>query len=104
MQYLSLKAHSKVYQFVLEDIYYIKTTSQHKVEVVTLGYSYAFSANLTEIEAEMPQLFRCHRNCLVNPNQIRIVDKKARLIHFRRSEIPPIVCDRAKLKALLTLL
>ena len=24
MQYLSLKAHSKVYQFVLEDIYYIR--------------------------------------------------------------------------------
>ena len=24
MQYLSLKAHSKVYQFLLEDIYYIR--------------------------------------------------------------------------------
>ena len=105
MNYLSLKAHSRVYQFALEDIYYIRTIKEHKIEVVTIDWSYSFSLiSLTEIELEVPQLFRCHRNCLVNIHQINMVDKKTRFIYFRHPDVLPIICARARLKSLLALL
>ena len=46
MNFLSLKTNSRVYQFALEDIYYIKTIKEHKIEVVTIDWSYSFSSIL----------------------------------------------------------
>lgn len=46
MNFLSLKTNSRVYQFALEDIYYIKTIKEHKIEVVPIDWSYSFSSIL----------------------------------------------------------
>ena len=52
MNFLSLKTNSRVYQFALEDIYYIKTIKEHKIEVVTID-----SVSYTHLDVYKRQIY-----------------------------------------------
>ncbi|WNS44165.1 response regulator transcription factor [Paenibacillus sp. MMS20-IR301] len=75
------------FQIPFSDILYFETMEiAHKIRLITKSKVLDFYAELNEIAGCDERLFRCHRAFVVNLANIRLVDKKNKLVLFDQDE------------------
>lgn len=72
------------------DIYYIKTSSPHRLILMTDHRMIQFYGRLKEIESSDKRFFRCHRSYLINKNKIESFDKEKKVIVLTNGEKIPV--------------
>ncbi|KRL51932.1 LytR/AlgR family response regulator transcription factor [Lacticaseibacillus manihotivorans] len=57
----------------------VSASDSETIELTATNEIASFRGNLTAINAKYPTLFRCHKSCLINLDQLKQVDTKNRL-------------------------
>ena len=79
----SYKLGHYIYKVNISDILYIATTSAaHRLELVTKTGISEFPGNIRKIAIDMPKLVKISQSYLVNPNNIKEIDLKMRVVSF----------------------
>ena len=83
MKHMIIQTQKTVYKVNVDDIYYIQThpTKAHTVQIVTEEDSFNMVQNLSNLEKQYGEtLTRCHRNCLVNLEQVKSMDIQSKTL------------------------
>lgn len=90
-------------QIPVRKVFYIERSFRaHYISIVTSDEEVSVIANLQDVKATSPFLFSCHRSFLVNPFNIRRVDRQLRLALFPKGYSCPI--SRNRMMELLNLI
>lgn len=74
-------------QVEIDDILYFENDSDpHQLNMVTYNSRQKISGKISTIEDKYPSLFRCHRSCIVNVNNIRTLNTQTHTVHFNNGE------------------
>ncbi|MGT2935646.1 LytTR family transcriptional regulator DNA-binding domain-containing protein [Streptococcus castoreus] len=79
-------------------LYFATATTPHKVCLWTRTERLEFYGKLSEIQAEAPRLFLCHRSYLVNLEKVVRIDKTKKLLYFDNGD--SCMVSRLKIKGL----
>lgn len=91
------------FQIPFSEIYYFETSDTiHKTVLVSKTRRIEFYAQMKEIEAMDDRFFRCHRAYIINPENVRKIDKEKREVFFDNQAV--CIVSRKKLKALAELI
>lgn len=82
----------------VSDILYIATTPvAHRLELVTKNGISEFPGNIKEIATELPKLVKISQSYLVNPNNIKEIDLKMRVVSFGNNIKVPFARSKKRL-------
>lgn len=82
-------------QIPVKKIFYVeRSVRAHYISIVSSEEELSVIANLQDVKAKTPFLFSCHRSFLVNPFNIRHVDRQLRMAFFPRGYRCPISRNR----------
>lgn len=99
----SISNQRSQFEIPFNEILYFETSlSSHKISMVTKTSVTEFYGNLSEVLKANTKLFKAHRSIVVNPYNIREVDKKEGLIKFSDGE--SCLVARRSVKKLLEIL
>lgn len=86
----SYKIGRRINNIRIDDVIYIATTElPHRLKLrKTLGQA-DFIGTINQYEEENPMLVKISQSCLVNPQNIKTIDLKNRLVEFINGEIEP---------------
>ena len=77
------KIGRRVCKVAENNVLYIEhSTVQHKVHMITKNGEVEFKGNISQIDDEAPFLVKVSQSCLVNPKNIRAIDKSRQIIMF----------------------
>lgn len=80
---LTIDSPNAKFQIPINDILYIETSPlPHRLVLYTKKERLEFWGKLADIAANEPRLLQCHRSFVVNPKNVRSLDKKSRLLYF----------------------
>ena len=83
MNYIIIQKEKEIFKLNIKDIYYIQThpTKAHTVQIVIEEASFNMVQNLSNLENQYGEtLMRCHRNCLVNLEQVKSMDIQSKTL------------------------
>ncbi len=73
----------KIFNVDLDTVIFIEpSVTAHKLVLYTDNGQYEFYGKINDYEKEHPELFRCHKAFLINPNKVESIDFKKREIYF----------------------
>ena len=80
MRYFKIDANGEVWSIPHDDILFFETNSKvrHRIILHTEDSKLDFRGVLSEIEQQVPELYRCHKSYLLNISKIAYVDKMTR--------------------------
>ncbi|URZ87315.1 response regulator transcription factor [Floricoccus penangensis] len=79
----SFKVGSQIYNIKLDDILFFEPSEiPHRLVLLTKNAKFEFYGKLSEVEKTNLGLFRISRYCIVNPENIRLIDYKTRDVYF----------------------
>ncbi|WP_159721196.1 LytR/AlgR family response regulator transcription factor [Enterococcus sp. CSURQ0835] len=82
-RHLSFRIGSRCFRVAISSIYFIETSaSPHKVILYGDNIMYEFYGKMNDLEKEYPELLRVHKSFLINPEKIKSIDFKNRIILF----------------------
>lgn len=82
-------------QIPIKKVFYVeRSVRAHYISIVSSEEELSVIANLQDVKAKTPFLFSCHRSFLVNPFNIRHVDRQLRMAFFPRGYCCPISRNR----------
>lgn len=87
MNYIIIQKEKEIFKLNIKDIYYIQThpSTAHTVQIVTEDASFDLFQNLSKLEKQYGEtLTRCHRNCLVNLEQVKSMELQSKTLFFWR--------------------
>jgi len=89
---INFYVNDKTHFLDVDDIICIETTPiKHKLRLYTANRVLEFSAELKKMEEQLGnQFIRCHRSCLINRNQIKIIDQKENTILMSNGIVYPL--------------
>lgn len=82
-RHLSFMIGSRNFRVDISAIYFLEASvTPHKVVLYGENMMYEFYGKMNDLEQEYPELIRIHKSFLINPNQVKVVDYKTRIIYF----------------------
>ncbi|MBY5034940.1 response regulator transcription factor [Streptococcus gallolyticus] len=98
--FLQIDSPNAKFQIPIKDILYLETSPlPHRVVLHTDKERIEFWGKLTDIAAKEPRLIQCHRSYVVNPQNVRHLDKKNRILYFDNGA--SCIVSRVKLAEML---
>lgn len=82
------KVGRRIFKVDQESVYYIEnSTTQHKVVLVAENGQAEFKGNISQIDSENDWLVKVSQSCVINPENIKSVDKDSREIMFPNDNV-----------------
>lgn len=100
VDFLAFKNKRTSFKVPFADIFYFETTTiNHRLHLVTKDSDRYFYASLNDLIKQDSRLFKCHKSYLINPQNIKEIDRTNRLAYFPNNE--HCLIARGKLKTLI---
>lgn len=89
-QEISFETKSKLLHYSLYNIDYFESQYRMVHIVERSGMRETITSRLDDVETQLPgSFFRCHQSFLVNMDNIKYIDKAAKMVYFRSGQIVP---------------
>ncbi|MDD6385095.1 MAG: response regulator transcription factor [Streptococcus hyointestinalis] len=87
-----------------DEIFFVETDPQHSHKLILYSFHsrIEFRATLSEVLKSEPRFFKCHRSFLINPKNVTLINRRAKLVYFRDGLSCPI--SRRNIKTLIKLM
>ena len=75
-----------------DEIFFVETDPQHSHKLILYSFHsrIEFRATLSEVLKSEPRFFKCHRSFLINPKNVTLINRRAKLVYFRDGLSCPI--------------
>lgn len=84
---ISIKNSLSVFQIPFKNILFFETSDiVHKIKLHTITEKIEFYSSLKQIEKVDKRLFRCHKSFIINPQNVKQIDKTNNLVIFDNGE------------------
>jgi two-component system response regulator AgrA len=88
---------SQTFTFGLEEVLFVETSEiPHRVTLHVKDGQYEFYGKLNELAKQYPTLLKINRSCLVNPDNIKEINYKNRLVCFDKGLTRTFAVGKAK--------
>lgn len=83
-----VRVHDRVTVVNLDDIMFISSSgTPHTIHMHLENSQFDYSGSLKEAHAELPEFYRCHKSYLINPKNVKEVNKSANEVEMVNEEI-----------------
>jgi len=92
-----IKVESRVMKFNQDDIMFISSSDISHILTLHLDNAHiSFSGSLKDVQASLPDFYRTHKSCLINPKNVKQVWKSTREVEMINEERAPIAVRKIK--------